>query len=153
MILKRNGAIFFHIWTPKWEAPSSWFSCILPWNGVVVVQWLTCVPFFVSPWTVACQAPLSSLFPRMLKFRSTESMTLSNHLILCCPLFLLSSIFPSIQVFSSKSALHVKWPKDWSFNFSIRTSNDYSVLISFRIGWFDLLAVQETLKSLIQHHS
>ena len=77
----------------------------------------------------------------------------SNHLILCCPLLLPPSIFPSIRVFSSESALHIRWPKYWSFSFSITPSNEYSGLISFRIDWFDLLAVQETLKSLLQHHS
>ena len=78
---------------------------------------------------------------------------LSNHLNLCCPLALLSSIFPSIRVFSNESALHIKWPKYWSFSFTINPSNEYSGLISFRIDWFDLLAVQGTLKSLLQHHS
>ena len=77
----------------------------------------------------------------------------SNHLVLCCPLLLLSSIFPSIRVFSNKSVLHIRWPKYWSFSFSIRPSNEYSGLISFRFDWFDLLAVQGTLKSLLQHHS
>ena len=77
----------------------------------------------------------------------------SNHLILCCPLLLLPSIFPSIRVFSNESALHIRWPKDWSFSFSISPSNEYSGLISFRIAWFDPLAVQGTLKSLLQHHS
>ena len=77
----------------------------------------------------------------------------SNHLILCCPLFLLPSIFPSIRVFSSESVLHIRWPKYWSFSFSISHSNEYSGLISFRIDWLDLLAVQWTLKSLLQHHS
>ena len=77
----------------------------------------------------------------------------SNYLILCCPLLLLPSIFPSIRVFSNESALHITWPKCWSFSFSISPSNEYSRLISFRIDWFDLLAVQETLRSLLQHHS
>ena len=77
----------------------------------------------------------------------------SNHLILCCPLLLLPSIFPSIRIFSNESVLHIRWPKYWSFSFSISLSNEYSVLISFRMDWLDLLAVQETLKSLLQHHS
>ena len=84
---------------------------------------------------------------------SIESMMLSNHLILCRPLLLLASIFPSIGVFSNKSVLHIRWPKYWSFSFSISPSDEYSELVSFRINWFDLLAVQATLKSLLQHHS
>ena len=88
----------------------------------------------------------------VLIFMSAESVMPSNHLILCCPLFF-PSIFPSIRVFSSESALHIKWPKYWSFSFSISPSNEYSGLISFTIDWFDLLAVQGTLKSLLQHHS
>ena len=89
----------------------------------------------------------------LLKLRSIESVMLSNHLILCCPLLFLPSIFPSIRVFSSESALHIRWPKYWSFSFSISLSYEYSGLISFRIDWLDLLAVQGTLKSLPQHHS
>ena len=88
----------------------------------------------------------------LLKFMSIESVMPSNHLTLCRPFLLLPSIFPSITVFSSESVLHIKWPKYWSFSFSIRPSNEYSVLISFRMDWFDLLAVQGTLKSLLQHH-
>ncbi|XDC71721.1 hypothetical protein R6Z07F_002894 [Ovis aries] len=84
---------------------------------------------------------------------SIESVMPSNHLILCHPLFLLSSVFPSIRVFSNESVLHIRWPKYWSFSFSISPSNEYSGLLSFRIDWFNLLAVQETLKSLLQHHS
>ena len=87
------------------------------------------------------------------KFMSTESVMLSNHLILCCPLLLLPSIFPSIRVFSNESALYIRWPKYRSFNFTISPSSEYSGLISFKIDWFDLLAVQEILKSLPQHHS
>ena len=92
-------------------------------------------------------------FPGVCSLMSTESMMQSNHLILCQPLLLLPSIFPKIRVFSSESALHIRWPKYWSFSFSISPCNEYSGLISFRIDWFDLLAVQETLKSLPQHHS
>ena len=86
-----------------------------------------------------------------LKFRSLESVMPSNHLILCHPLLLLSSIFPRIRVFSNKSSCHIRWPKYWSFSFNISSSNEYSGLISFRIDWFDLLEVQGTLKSLLQH--
>ena len=103
-----------------------------------------------TPWT--CQAFPSIINSwSLLKLMSTESVMPSNHLILCCPLLLLPSIFPSISVFSSELALHIRWPKCWSFNFSISPSSEYSRLISFRIDWFDLLAVQGILKSLLQH--
>ena len=103
---------------------------------------------------VACQAPLSSTFSQsLLKFMFIGSVMLSNHLILCCPLLLLLSIFASIRVFSNESALRIRWPKYWSFSFNVSPSNEYSGLVSFRIGWLDLLAVQGTLKSLLQHHS
>ena len=108
----------------------------------------------VTPWTAACQASLSfTLSWSLLKLMSIESMTPSNHLILCCLLLLLPSIFPSIRVFSNESALHIRWPKDWSFSFSMSPFSDYSGLISFRIDWFDLLAVQGILKSPLQYHS
>ena len=110
-----------------------------------------------NPGTAAHQVSLSFsisryVFPEFAQL-TTESVMQSNHLILCCPLLLLPSIFPSIRVFFSESALHIRWPKYWSFSFSISSSSEYSGFISFRIDWFDLLAVQETLKSLIQHHS
>ena len=109
---------------------------------------------FLTPWTAARQASLSfTISQSLLKLMSVESEMPSNHLVLRCPLLFLSSVFPTIRVFSSKSVLHIRWPKYWSFNFSISPSNEYSWLISFRIDRFDLLAVQETLKSLIQHHS
>ena len=109
---------------------------------------------FVTPWTAACQASLSFTITRsLLKLMFTESVMPSNHLILYHPLLLLPSIFPTIRVFSNESAVHIMWPKYWIFNFSISASNEYSGLISFRIDWFDLLAVQETLKSFLQHHS
>ena len=106
------------------------------------------------PWTAAHQASLSitnSL--SLLKLMSTESVMPSNHLILCCPLLLQSSIFPSMRVFSNESALHIRWPKYWSFSFNISPSNEYSGFISFRMDWLDLLAIQGTLKSHLQHHS
>ena len=107
----------------------------------------------LTPWTVARHAPLSSTISwSLLKFMSIESVMPSNHLILC-HLVLLPSIFPSFRVFSNQSALRIKWPKYWSFNFSISPSNEYSGFISFRIDWFNLLAVQGTLKSLLQHHN
>ena len=109
---------------------------------------------FVTTWTAACQASLSiTNFWSLLKLMCIKLVMPSNHLILCCPLLLLPLIFPSIRVFSNESVLHIRWPKYWSFSFSISSSNDYSRLISFGIDWFDLLAVQGTLKSLLQHHS
>ena len=109
---------------------------------------LSHVWLFVTPWTAACQASLSFTISKSLfKFMSIELVMLSNHLILCHLLLLLPSIFPSIRVFSNESALHIRWPKYWSFSFSISHYNEYSGLISFRIDWFDLLAVQGTLKS------
>ena len=117
------------------------------------VQSLSCIRLFATPWTAACQASLSiTKSHSLLKLISTESVMQSNHLILCRPL-LLPSIFPSIRVFSSESALRIKWPKYWSFSFGISPSSEYSGLISFRIDWFDLLAVQGTLKSLLQHRN
>ena len=117
------------------------------------VQSLSHVRFFVTPWTAARQTSLSVINSwSLLKFMSIQSVMPSNHLILCRPL-LLPSIFPSIRVFSNESVLHIWWPKYWSFSFNISPSSEYSGLISFRIDWLDLLAVQETLKSLLQHHS
>ena len=108
----------------------------------------------MTPWTAACQASLSiTNSQRLLKLTSIESVIPSNHLILCHTLLLLPSIFPSVRVFSSESVLHIRWPKYWSISFSISPSNEYSGLISFRTDWIDLLAVQGTLKSLLQHHS
>ena len=107
----------------------------------------------MAPWTAACQASLSITNSWNLpKLMSIELVMPSNHLILCCPLFLPSSIFPSIRVFSNQSALHIRWPEYWSFSFSISPSNEHSGLI-FRMDWLDLLAVGGTLKSLLQHHS
>ena len=121
--------------------------------GIVSVQLLICVQLLVTPWTAAHQASLSiTNSQRLLKLMSIELVMSSKHLILCHPL-LLPSIFPSIRVFSIESVLLIRWPKYWSFHFSISPSNEYSGLISFRVDWLDLLAVQETLKSLLQHHS
>ena len=118
------------------------------------VQSLSHVWLFVIPWTAACQASLSITNSRsFLKLMSIESVMPSNHLILCHPLLLLPSIFPSIRVFSNESVLCMRWPKYWSFTFSISPSNEYSGLISCRMDWLDLLAVPGTLKSLLQHHS
>ena len=111
-----------------------------------------CVQLFATPWTAAHQAPLSfTISQSLFKFMSIESVMPSNHLILCHLLLLLPSVFSSIRVFSNESALHIRWPKYWSFNIS--PSNEYSGLISFRMDWLGLLAVLGTLKSLLQHHS
>ena len=118
------------------------------------VQSLSCVWLFVTPWTTAQQASLTITNSWNLpKLVSVESVMPSNHLILSHPLFLLPSIFPSLRVFSNESALCIRWPKYWSFGFNISLSNEHLGLISFRMDWLDLLAVQGTLKSLLQHHS
>ena len=118
------------------------------------VQLLSYVRLFVIPWTEACQASLSITNSwSLLKLMSIESVMPSNHLILCRPLVLPPSIFPSSRVLSSESVLRIRWPKYWSFSFSISPSNEYSGQISFRMDWLDLLAVQRILKSLLQHHS
>ena len=118
------------------------------------VQSLSHVKLFATPWTAACRAFLSITSSwSLLKLMSIESMMPSNNLIFCYPLLLLPSIFPSIRVFSNEPVLHIRWPKYWSFSFNIGPSNEYSWLISFRINWLSLLAVQGTLKSLLQHHS
>ena len=109
---------------------------------------------FATPWTAACQASLSlTISHSLLKFMSIASVMPSNHLILCHPLLLLPSIFPTIRVFSNEWMSRIRWPKYWSLNFSISLFSEHSGLISFRIDWLDLLAVQGTLKSLLQHHN
>ena len=134
------------------ESPNPWARIVFLFI-LVVVRLLSCVWLFAIPWTAALQASLSfTIFWSLHKLMSIESVMSSNHLIFCYPL-LLPSIFPSIRVFSSELALPIRWPKYWSFSFSISPSNEYSGLISFRIDWFDLLAFQGTLKSLLQHHS
>ena len=115
---------------------------------------LSCVQLFVTPWTAACQASLSITNSRsLLRPMSIESVMPSSHLILCHPLLLLPPIPPSIRVFSNESTLCMRWPKYWSFSFSISPSNEHPGLISLRMDWLDLLVVQGTLKSLLQHHS
>ena len=124
------------------------------WRAICSVQSLSHVQLFATPWTAAHQASLSITTSRNLhKLICSKSVKPSNHLILCHPLFLLSSKFPSIKVFSNESVLRIRWPKYWSFSFSISPSNEYSGMISFRIDWLDLLEVQGALKSLFQHHS
>ena len=118
------------------------------------VQSLSCVQLFATPWTAARQASLSITNSWSLpKLISIESVMPSNHLILCHPLLLLPSVFPSIRVFSNESSLRIRWPKYWSFSFNISPSNEHPRLISFRMDWLDLFAVQGTLRSLLQHHS
>ena len=132
-------------------------SSCLPPHGLYQfssVQLLSCVRLFVTPWTAARQASLSITNSRNPpKPMSIESVMPSNHLILCCPLLLLTSVFPSIRVFSNELVLCIRWPKYWSFSFNISPSNVHSGLISFRMDWLNLLAVQGTLKNLLQHNS
>ena len=131
----------------SWHLPAETTSVLLLFSRWVVGN-------SVTSWTVAPQAPLSfGISWSFLKFTSIESVMPSDHLILCCPLLLLTSVFPSIKVFSNKSTLRIRWPRYWSFSFSISSSKQYSGLISFRIDWFDLLAAQGALKSLLQHHN
>ena len=123
-------------------------------NQLSSTQSLSHVPLFATPWTAACQASLSITNSQsLLKLMSIESVMASSHLILCRPLLLLPPIPPSIRVFSNELAFHIKWTKYWGFTFNISPSNEHLGLISFRIYWLDLLAVQGTLKSLLQHHS
>ena len=136
---RREGShvCLWSIHADAWQRPSQFSS----------VQSLSQVWLFATPWTVAHQASLFITNSQsLLRLMSIESVMPSNHLILCCSLLLLPSIFPSTRVFSNVSALHIRWPKYWSFGFSISPSNEYSGLISFRMDWFDLLAVQRTLK-------
>ena len=128
--------------------------CCKSFSSVQFSSVLSCVQLFATPWIAACQASLSITNSRSsLKLTSIESVMPCSHLILCRPLLLLSPIAPSIKVFSSDSALHMRWPKYWSFSFSIIPSKEIPGLISFRMHWLDLLAVQGTLKCLLQHHS
>ena len=123
-----------------------YFNCILP--SVTKSRLTLC-----APWTAHQASLFFTISWSLLKLMSIESVMPSDHLILCQPLFLLPSILPSIRIFSNESAVHIRWPKYSSFSFSIGLSNEYSGLISFRVDWFDFLAVQGTLKSLLQHHS
>ena len=144
----------------KDEASCCWWWCYELWWGsqnsqvTCSIQLLSCVWLFATPWTAAHQASLSITNSWSLpKLMSIESVIPSNHLILCRPLLLPPSNFPSIRVFSKESALCIMWPKYWSFSFNISPSNEYPGLVSFRMDWLDLLSAQETLKNLLQHHS
>ena len=144
--------IYYSIYIASFNIPATQRSKqYLPRSEVVVLP-PSCVRLFVTPWSAACQASLSfTISWSLLKLMFIESVMLSNHLVLCHPLLLMPSIFPSIRVFSNELAFCIRWSKYWSFSISL--SNEYSGLISFRIDWFDLLAVQGTLKSLLQHYS
>ena len=146
-----NGrtALFYSFW--GWVCT---YMCVWVFAYVAVVQSQSRVPLFATPWTVTHQTSLTfTISWSLLKLMPIESVIPSNNFVLCHPLLLLPSIFHSIRVFSNESALPIRWPKYWSFSFSIIPSSEYSGLISFRIDWLDLLAVQRTLKSLLQHHS
>ena len=132
--------------------------CLLDWQvgslPLLLAHSLSHVQLFVTPWTAARQASLSFTISRsLLKLMSIESVMPFSHLILCCLFLFLPPILLSIKVFSNESTLHIRWPKYWSFSFSISPSSEHPGLISFRMNWLDLLAVQGTLKSLLQHHS
>ena len=142
-----------HNWMNE-SLSQKWDRITSKWIQFSSVQSLSHVWLFVTPWTAVHQASLSITNSRSSpKPMSTESVMPSNHLILCNPLLLLPSIFPSIRNFFNESALHIRWPKYWSFSFNISPSNEHPGLVSFRMDWLDLLAVQGTLKSLLQHHS
>ena len=149
---------FFIVWA-TWEAKDIYdisitYVCVCVCVYIYQFSSLSSVQTFVTPWTTVCQASLSITNSRSLpEPTSIESVKPSNYLILCHPLLLPPSIFPSIRIFSNESALHIRWPKYWSFSFKISPSNEHPGLISFRIDWLDLLAVQGTLKSLLQQHS
>ena len=149
--MSREPPSILDFW-PFWEECTH--HSVSPCPQFSSVQPLGRVQLFATPWTAACQASLSITNSQSLsKLMSIESVMPSSHLILCRPLLLLPSIFPSIRVFSNESALPIRWSKDLSFSFNISPSNEHPGLISFRMDWLDLLAVQGTLKSLLQHHS
>ena len=144
---KSNATFCFTVISSVIQPRAAAFSCAYHFSSV---QLLSHVQLFATPWTAACQASLSITNSRsMLKLMSIESVRPSNHLILYCPLLFLPSIFSSIRVFSNESVLHFRWPKYWSFGLSMSPSNDYTGLISLRMDWLDLLAVQGTLRSVL----
>ena len=157
MIINISFLKVFLLWSciPLDFLTSHWFLHVVKPQAVFSsVHLLNHVWLFVTPWSTARQASLSITNSQsLLKLMSIESVMPSSHLIVCHPLLLPPSVFPSIRVFSIESALCIRWPKNWSFSFNISPSNEYSGLIFFRMDWLDLLAVQGTLKSLLQHHS
>ena len=135
---------------PSWNSSGHLQVSMIQFSSV---QSLNCIRLFAIPWTAACHTSLSITNSHsLLKVMSIESVMPSNHIVLCCCLHLLPSVIPSIRVFSNEPVLHIRWPKYWSFSFSISPSNEHSGMISFKMDWLDLLAVQGTLKSLLQHH-
>ena len=152
IILNNNKTkIYVHI---KIHTLQEVLFCLVIFSKITVVESFSCVWLFAIPWTAAPKASLSfTISWSLLKLMSIELMMPSSHLILCHPLLLLPAILPSIRVFPNESTLYIRWPKYWSFCFSISPSNEYSELISFRIDWFDLLAVKGTLKSLLPLHN
>ena len=162
-MFRSTDFLFFSLFLPwEWQNPlwrkSYWISdqktrILSQKNLFRSVQSISCVWHLATPWIAACQASLSITSSwSSLKLTSIESVMPSSHLLLCCPLLFLPSIPPSIRVFSNESILHMWWPKYWSFSFSIISSKEYPGLISFRMDWLNLLAVQGTLKSLLQNH-
>ena len=146
--------MYNHFTNEKRDVQRSYLAWPKPRKEFSSLQSLSRVRLFATPWTAAHQASLSIInSPGLPKLMSIELVMPSNHLILCSPLLLLPSIFLNIRIFSNESVLHIRWPKYWSFSFNISPSNDHPGLISFRMDWLDLLAVQGTLKSLLQHHS
>ena len=141
--------MYCHNGCGTFKVVSNGYSSLL----LLVSHAVCCCSVSATPWSTAGQLPCPPLSHSLFKFISIESVMPSNHLILCRPLLLLPSIFPSIRVFSNESALCIRWPKYWSFSFNISPSSEHPGLISFRMDWLDLLALQGTLKSLLQHHS
>ena len=153
-IWKQSNCPSTNKWVKMWHRCTYTCVCMSMNIQFSSVQSLSCVWLFATSWTAACQASLSITNSwSLLKLMSIELVIPSNHLILYHPLLLLTSITPSIRVFSNESVLRIRWPKYWSFSFNNSPSNEYSGLISFRMDWLDLLAVQGTLKNLLQHHS
>ena len=153
-LLHSSSQTFSSFFSHLPDSPLCGCSTLFYQNHISSVQSRSRAQLFSTPWTAACRASVSiTNFGSLLTLRSIESVMPSSHLILCRPLLLLPSNFPSIRVFSNESVLHIRWPKYWSFSFNISPSNEYSGMISFRMDWLDLLAVQGTHKSFLQHHS
>ena len=152
-MIEKDWSLLCATWWPEFRQEYTYHAASAE-RGMDCTPKFSGVQLFATPWTAPSQASLSITNSQsLLKLMFIKLVMPSNHLILCHPLLLLLSIFPSIRVFSSELTLHIKWPKYWSFSFSISPSSEYSGLISFRIDWFDFLAVQETFQHLFQHHS